>query len=745
MTAETLDQQITISLRRVETLWQRAHELLKLPEPQSQPGEEFPTQQQKLLIESLAELSHSLQELQFAAEELRQQNQKLAESRVTIEAERQRYHELFNFAPDGYLVTDPEAMIIEANQAAAHLLQLSPERLVDKSLVVFVATQERRDFYYKLSQLQQGESIHNWPVQLQPRGGDSFLASLTVAPVKNSHDQVEGLRWRLQDMTAVRHRELTPPEHKHLFCSLIDQVTIGIALLNSQGDLIDSNQRLLEMLGCDPVALPTLFPQLLNLDQPGLESAMFHQLIAGERHSYQLEKRWVNTERETQWGHLLIALVPGSTQESTYATCILTDITEQKQLKAAQQETIKQQQAIKQQQEAIKQLETAQKEQAAISQPPPAPPLYDLKASVEQLGAVFNTILSNSSDSFWICDRAGKYMYVNQAAAAAWGLAQSDFIGKTWRELKLPTEVMERLDAQRETVLAIGQSISDETSLTTLDGVRDFEYKMTRLTDTNSDESVVIVTFKDITEQKQAAAAASAALAKEAELTALKAHLANFTSVITQELRNPLNNIFSYAKIIQNNHQEGNESNDKTYLQRIQENAKWINQLLNDLILIKKIQTRELRWQPTCFDLNELCRQLTTELSESRSYRHRIAFISHCECSGTWDEKLLRRTLTNLLLNAMHYCPEDGEVKVELFCQNEKVILNIQDCGLGIPEKDKKIIFNGFQPGSNISTVTGSSLGLFVAQQCVTLQGGKIDIESQVGVGTRFTVILPVK
>ena len=744
MTEETFDQQITLSLRRVEALWQKAHELLKLPPEASQTGEEFPTQPQQLLMASLAELSHSLQELQFAAEELRQQNEKLTDSRVAIDAERQRYQELFNFAPDGYFVTDPEAMIIEANQAAAQLLNLSPERLVGKSLVVFVATQERRDFYYKLSQLQRGESIHHWPVQIQPRGGDSFLASFTVAPIRNSQSQVMGLRWRLEDLTAARHRESSQKPSKHLFCERVERSLIGIAIVDSQGYLIDSNRTLAEMLGCDSEGLKQVFPELMNLDKPGVESAMFHQLIAGERRSYQLEKHWFNADGEMQWGHLTIALVPSTEEEPVYATCILEDITEQKQLKAAQQDAIKQQQAIQQQQAALKQLETEAKIETATPKPPEQP-TQNLAASVEQLGTLLDTILSNSNDFFWVLDRAGKYIYVNQAAAKAWGFTQNECIGKTWRELTLPGEVMEQLDVQRETVLTMGQFVTDETSLTTVEGVRDFEYTIARLGDSDSEEMAAIVTFKDITEQKQAAVAASAALAKEAELTALKSHFANFTSIVTQELRNPLNNIFSYAKIIENNHQEGIDENNSNYLQRIQENARWINQLLNDLVLIKKIQTREVRLTPTSLDLTEFCRELTAELQESTSSQHQIVFVSECQSVGAWDEKLLRRTLTNLLLNAMHYCPDDSEIKVELLCQDEQVIFHIRDCGIGIPDKDKKLLFNGFHQGSNMSLLNGSGLGLWVVKQCVDLQGGSIDVESQVGVGTRVTVTLPVR
>ncbi|HBB32210.1 MAG TPA: hypothetical protein DDZ80_27615 [Cyanobacteria bacterium UBA8803] len=743
MTEETFDQQITLSLRRVEALWQRAHELLEVPNDESQPGQGVPAQPQKLLMESLTELSHSLQELQFAAGELRQQNEKLAESRMAVEAERQRYKELFNFAPDGYLVTNPEAEVAEANQAAAQLLNFSPEGLVGKSLVAFVATQERRDFYYKLSQLQRGESINNWPVQIQPRGGSSFLASFTVVPVQDTQGQVVGLRWRLQDLAAVRYRESSQPPSKHLFCAVLDRAAIGIALLDSEGRVIDRNQTLQDMLGCDGEILQAIFPQLMNWDKPGVESAMFHQLLTGERRSYQLEKRLFHPERSIEWVRLTLALVPAMEEEPIYITCILEDITEQKQLKAEQQEAIKQQQAIKQEQEAIKQLAASQQEQPPASNQQLEQPGPSVEALVEQLGKLLNTILSSSSDFFFVSDRAGKYIYVNQTAAKAWGLAQSDFIGKTWQQLQLSAEVTERLEVQRETVLKMGLSINDETSLTTAEGIRDYEYTMTRLNDINGEGGAVAITFKDITEQKQAVTSASEALAKEAELMALKSYLAHFASVVTQELRSPLNNIFSYAKRIENNHQQGNGETNTNYPQRIQVNARRINQLLNDLVLLKKIEAKELHVNPTWLDLNDFCHKLSVELQHHGSGQHRIAFTSQGHCFGLWDEKLLRRTLMNLLLNAMQYSPEGSEIQFELVCEEEKVMFHIQDCGIGIPEDDRKFLFNGFHRGSNVGAIAGNGLGLLVVKQCVQLQGGKIDLESQVGVGTRVTVTLP--
>src|SRR5919202_1646288 len=173
MTQEIFDKQITLSLRRLEQLWRRVDEL---PKPPTQIG---------------------------------QQNEELAKSRMALEAERDRYQELFEFAPDGYLITNQEGTILEANHTATELLNVSQKLLLNKPLIVFVVAEQRQDFYSKLSQLQKGESINNWQVQMQRRHGGRFTASLTVTPIQKPEGQVMSLRWRLLNLTPTHNGELT--------------------------------------------------------------------------------------------------------------------------------------------------------------------------------------------------------------------------------------------------------------------------------------------------------------------------------------------------------------------------------------------------------------------------------------------------------------------------------------------------------------------------------------------------------
>jgi PAS domain S-box-containing protein len=740
MTKELFDQQLTVSLQRLETLWRQVDELPKSPDQQWQQADEFPERQQEQLTQSLEELSISLQELQIAAEELRQQNEQLAESRKAVEQERRHYLELFEFAPVAYLVTDKEASILEVNQTAVQLLNVSSERLVGKPLVVFVTPEERRDFYSQVRQFQKGESIKNWQVQLQRWRSTSFRVSFTVTPIKNPQGEVVGLRWQMQELTP-QNAESPHPQSEKLFRAMFENSAMGIALLDSQGRVIKSNHALEKMLGCTCEEVHAVFPKLLNLDEADMESALFHQLIAGQRHCYQLEKRFHSRDSSMQWGRLTFSRVFSDADEPVFATCMLEDVTEIHQLKAAQQQALEQQQAIKQQQA---QLEVTHQEQKNGSSQLLEMPNQQLAPLLEQLGKILNEILSSTSEFFLVCDRTGRYIYVNRAAAQALGLTQSDFISKTWQQLELPAEVMERLDAQRATVFATGQAIADETSLPTVDGLRDYEYTISPISDINNAPEAVVITVRDITEQKRAVAAESEALAKEEEFNTLKSHFSYFVSVVVRELRTPLNNIFACTKLVESNTQHWADEKQLNYVQLIQVNVKRINQLLNNLLLIKKVETKELRLNPALLNLTEFCRELTDELQQGVGFLHKIAFSSECqEANACMDKKLLRHLLTNVLFTSIKSSPEGSEIKVDLACQEEKAVFRIHDAGTGISPSDRELLSQASLNGSSVSPVSGSSLGFLIVKQCVSMQGGEIFVESKDSVGTTYTVTLP--
>jgi PAS domain S-box-containing protein len=164
--------------------------------------------QPKLSTEVLEELGTALEELHVAQAELQQQNEELIATRHVIETERQRYQELFEFAPDGYLVTDAQGMIREANRAAATLLRVRQTFLIGKPFVIFMAAGEREALGALLIELQEGSrAVREWEARLQPREAQPFSAALTVTPAYDSRRKVAALRWLLRDITARKRAE----------------------------------------------------------------------------------------------------------------------------------------------------------------------------------------------------------------------------------------------------------------------------------------------------------------------------------------------------------------------------------------------------------------------------------------------------------------------------------------------------------------------------------------------------------
>ena len=192
-----------------------------------------PVQAAEVLPEILEDLHTALEELHVAEEEQYQQNEALAAARLSAEAERQRYQELFDFAPDGYLVTDSDGIIQEANRAAAALLGVPQPRLLDKPLTAFIAEEERQAFSAFLPQLRQLEGMQDCEIRLQPIAGATFPAELTVATIRTPQGVV-GLRWLLRDISLRKQAEEALKQAHKTLERRVEERTAELQRMNTQ-------------------------------------------------------------------------------------------------------------------------------------------------------------------------------------------------------------------------------------------------------------------------------------------------------------------------------------------------------------------------------------------------------------------------------------------------------------------------------------------------------------------------------
>ena len=158
--------------------------------------------------EANARLQQSLSSVQSVEEQLRRQNEDLIAAHRAVEKERGRYQALYDFAPDGYLVTGLEGAILEANTAAAAILRTPKEVLPGQSLSEFVVKADRDEFRERLRGLHTGAlgRVEDWQISIQPREGPPIPAALTVV-AERSVPAVASLRWLIRDVTERKRVE----------------------------------------------------------------------------------------------------------------------------------------------------------------------------------------------------------------------------------------------------------------------------------------------------------------------------------------------------------------------------------------------------------------------------------------------------------------------------------------------------------------------------------------------------------
>ncbi len=244
------------------------------------------------------------------------------------------------------------------------------------------------------------------------------------------------------------------------------------------------------------------------------------------------------------------------------------------------------------------------------------------------------------------------------------------------------------------------------------------------------------------TKQQQKTEKAKQKLLQEKELLALKLQL---FSMISHEFRTPLSVIFSSSQLLE----EGlrGEVDNKSYknIYRIQSSVKLMNQFLTDILLFTRAEAGNIKFNPESLDIESFCLNLLEDMQYINASHIPIKFISTTSLPRiTADDKLLYSILSNLLLNAIKYSPDGGEITLSLSNDYTNTILQIQDEGLGISSEDLERIYEPFYRGKNVSNIIGTGLGLPVVKKCVELHGGEIRVSSAIDKGTIFMVKIPL-
>ncbi len=182
---------------------------------------------------------------------------------------------------------------------------------------------------------------------------------------------------------------------------------------------------------------------------------------------------------------------------------------------------------------------------------------------------------------------------------------------------------------------------------------------------------------------------------------------------------------------------------NRQLISRCIKEANRLNDLCNNMLFVSQIEGRQYKQAKEPFDLSDFLKNVVKDY-ETR-YPRRFVDDIKPGFSVTGDRVMLHMAINNLLENALKYTPEDSRVAVTLFGRDNSIVLQVADNGAGIPDNEKKKIFNKFyRVGSEESRKTkGTGLGLYLANKIVLQHKGRIVVKDNTPSGSIFEICLP--
>ncbi len=351
----------------------------------------------------------------------------------------------------------------------------------------------------------------------------------------------------------------------------------------------------------------------------------------------------------------------------------------------------------------------------------------------------------------FVKDRQERFLAVNQATADFYGGTVESMIGKTPGDFNLAPEQaakfnlnsQEVITTQRTKILPFQQTsgVSGEP--------RWYQTVLSPFIDPHGEVQGVIGTATDITNIKQVEE--ELRQAKEAAEAANRAK-SSFLANMSHELRTPLNAILGFSKIMQDDRfGAGSQNSNLTPGQRnnlaiISRSGEHLLTLINQVLDLSKVEAQQMRVQWRTCDLVALLREVQEMLSLKAQEK---GLYLTCECTIDTpqlinsDEVRLRQILLNLLSNGVKFT-NSGGVSLKVSYQQENMIFEITDTGLGINPREIDRLFQPFsQTDFGQQSTEGTGLGLYLSRQFIRLLGGEIAVMSQVGQGSTFKFNLP--
>jgi len=344
--------------------------------------------------------------------------------------------------------------------------------------------------------------------------------------------------------------------------------------------------------------------------------------------------------------------------------------------------------------------------------------IKEIKKQNQEISAVLNSMI----EGVVVVDKAGYVVSINPTVEKIFGTMKGDVEGKYFLEAIRNNDISEVING----VLRKGGSASGEINLVW--PVRKiFQINATPIFD-NEKVGGCLAVIHDITEIRR-----------------LETIRSDFVANVSHELKTPLTSIKGFVETLLESALDDKENN-RNFLRIIQDHAERHNSLVNDLLSLSHLESKDITLNKQDFDLTRKAEEVILGFS-SQLKKKEIEVKNELPAglSVKADKERVGQVLTNLLDNAVKFNKERGSIRIYSQQSDGKLKVVIEDSGIGIPEKDIPRIFERFYRVDKARSreLGGTGLGLSIVKHIVELYGGSVGVESSEGFGSKFWFTIP--
>lgn len=227
------------------------------------------------------------------------------------------------------------------------------------------------------------------------------------------------------------------------------------------------------------------------------------------------------------------------------------------------------------------------------------------------------------------------------------------------------------------------------------------------------------------------------------ELNSIECLQKDFINNVSHEIKTPISSIQGFAKLLEADDLSKEER--KEYAEIIKEESDRLLYLSTNILKLAKLENQERIMNKTKFNIAEQIRR-TISVLEPKWKEKNIKFNVSLKEQEFWGEKdLMYQVWMNIIENSIKFSKQDGQIDVKMKTNQDSIIVEIKDYGIGMEEEEAKKIFDRFYQVDKSHTKPGAGLGMTIAKRIVELSGGKIEVTSKLNESTTFIVTLPIK